>query len=103
MKEIIAHIVQPINWFEILLSLCTLVLSLCAVIISILTARSQKTHNKNSVRPLLGIVVGDYEDDLYVRIDNNGVGPAIITNIKCCATYNNTKKKKRVLFSYFQT
>ena len=97
MKEIIAHIVQPINWFEIILSLCTVVLSLCAVIISILTARSQKTHNMNSVRPLLGIVVGDYEDDLYVRIDNNGVGPAIITNIKCCATYNVTCKEGKSL------
>lgn len=83
MEEIIAHIVQPFNLFDAAIAICTIVLSVVAIVISIITFRSQKEHNKNSVRPILNIVFGDYEDDIYVRIDNNGVGPAIIKKIEC--------------------
>ena len=87
MEEIIAHIVQPVSWIDVIISACTLFISVVAVIISINTYRSQKEHNKNSVRPILNIVLGDYEDDLYVRIDNNGVGPAIVSGIHCTCSY----------------
>lgn len=83
MEEIIAHVVQPTNWIDIGTSIFSLVLSVVAIIISINTYRSQKEHNKNSVRPILNIVLGDYEDDLYVRVENNGVGPAIVSSINC--------------------
>lgn len=87
MEEIIAHIVQPVNWVDIITSVSSLILSVVAVVISIITYRSQKEHNKNSVRPILDIVLGDYEDDLYIRIVNCGVGPAIITGIECTRSY----------------
>ncbi len=87
MEEIIAHVVQPTNWIDIGTSFFSLVLSVVAIIISINTYRSQKEHNKNSVRPILNIVLGDYEDDLYVRVDNNGVGPAIVSSINCTCSY----------------
>ncbi len=54
-----------------------------AAYIAYLAFRSQRTHNKNSVKPILNIIVGDYEDDIFVRIDNNGVGPAIVQGINC--------------------
>lgn len=87
MEGIIAHIAQPINWIDVITSACSLLISVIAVIISINTYRSQKEHNKNSVRPILNIVLGDYEDDLYVRVDNNGVGPATISSIECTCSY----------------
>lgn len=87
MEEIIAHIVQPISWIDVIISVCSLLISVIAGIISINTYRSQKEHNKNSVRPILNIVLGDYEDDLYVRVDNNGVGPAIVSSIHCTCSY----------------
>ena len=87
MEEIIAHIVQPTNWIDVGTSIFSLVLSVVAIIISINTYRSQKEHNKNSVRPILNIVLGDYEDDLYVRVDNNGVGPAIVSSMNCVCSY----------------
>ena len=97
MEEIIAHVVQPINWIDIGISIFSLVTSVVAIIISINTYRSQKEHNKNSVRPILNIVLGDYEDDLYVRVDNNGVGPAIITAISCINTKTEGKKSSTSL------
>lgn len=97
MEEIIAHIVQPINWIDIIISVSSLFLSVVAVIISVITYRSQKEHNKNSVRPILNIVLGDYEDDLYVRVDNCGVGPAIISGTKCTCSYFDEVKSSNCL------
>lgn len=61
----------------------SLITSIAAVVISVITYKSQKTHNKNSVRPILNIDFGDYENKLEVQVVNNGVGPAIISDINC--------------------
>ena len=87
MEEIIAHVVQPTNWIDVGTSIFSLAISVVAIIISINTYRSQKEHNKNSVRPILNILLGDYEDVLYVRVDNNGVGPAIVSSTNCTCSY----------------
>ena len=59
------------------------VIGLCAVVVSLASLISQRKYNRNSVRPILNIVVGDYLNDIYVRIENKGVGPAVITST-CC-------------------
>lgn len=87
MREIIVHVVQPTNWVDIFISIGSIIISTVAVFISIITYKSQKKHNKNSVRPILNVILGDYEDNLYVRIDNNGVGPAIVSSINCICNY----------------
>lgn len=83
MNEIIAHVQMPTNWVDILFTAASILISIVAVFISVQTFRSQKEQNKNSVRPILNVSVGDYEDNIYVRLHNNGVGPAIITRIQC--------------------
>lgn len=83
MPEVIAHVEQSADWMQIIISVSSILTSIIAIIISITTYRSQVQHNKNSVKPILNIILGDYENDLYVRIDNNGVGPAIIKNVSC--------------------
>ena len=84
MPEVIVRVVQqPVNRIQIVISVCSLVTSIVAIIIAIITYKSQVRHNKNSVKPILNIVVGDYEDDLYVKIVNNGVGPALINKTLC--------------------
>jgi len=62
-------------------------IALMALIVSIFTAISQMQHNKNSVRPILNIADCDYEDTLYVLLENKGVGPAIISDIKFVSSY----------------
>lgn len=92
MEEVIAHIVQPISWVDVAISVCSLVISAAAVVISLTTYWSQKEHNKNSVRPILNITFGDYENDLYIRVDNNGVGPAIVAGVTCtCCQFSEPK------------
>lgn len=103
MEEVIAHVVQPISivqsisWPDIIIAFCSLLTSVVAVVISINTYQSQKEHNKNSVRPILDIVLGDYEDNLYIRVVNNGVGPAIITDISCISKKADGEKTSKSL------
>ena len=95
LKEIIIHVSQPANFLDAIFSIGTIVLSVVAIIISIITFRSQKKHNKNSVRPILNIVFGDYENDIYIRVDNYGVGPAIIKGVECTYCTENGKVAKK--------
>ena len=83
MEEIIAHVIQPINWLDVVISACSLIISVVAVVISVNTYHSQKEYNSNSVRPILDIIFGDYENNLHVSIDNHGVGPAIVNDVIC--------------------
>lgn len=43
---------------------------------------NQHIHNLTSVRPLASIEVGDFENRLYVKLVNNGVGPLIVKSIR---------------------
>ena len=42
----------------------------------------QEEHNLKSVKPIGDIVTGNYADDIYVKIVNNGIGPLIITKFR---------------------
>lgn len=66
-----------------IISVATVFISLAAVLISFITWRSQVKYNKNSVMPILNIIVGDYENDIFVKLVNNGVGPAKIDKLTC--------------------
>ena len=82
MPETVIRVIQETNYIDIILTIATVVLSSTAIVISIISWRSQVTHNKNSVKPIIDIIFGDYESKIYIKIKNNGVGPAIIT--KAC-------------------
>jgi hypothetical protein len=52
------------------------------------TARAQHEHNQLSVRPLVNITFGDYENDLFVRLVNNGTGPMVIESMTVIGAAN---------------
>jgi hypothetical protein len=54
------------------------VVSIVSIILTIVTLKEQKRHNLKSVKPIGRITAGDYENDIYVSILNNGIGPLII-------------------------
>lgn len=56
--------------------------SIISVGIATFALVSQRRHDRKSVLPILQIVFGDYETELYVTIENAGIGPAIITGVK---------------------
>ena len=65
-----------------IIALCALITSIVSIFFTYRGLRLQKIHNLKSVRPIGVIITDDYEDDIYVRIDNNGIGPMIVKEIK---------------------
>ncbi len=64
-----------------LLAGVAVVLSLISLYVSHAALRHQREHNRLSVRPLAYVMVGDYENRLFVKLRNNGTGPMITTSI----------------------
>jgi hypothetical protein len=62
-------------------AICALVVSFVSVFFTVLTLWVQRRHNILSVRPLAQIALGDYEDELFVRLRNQGVGPLLVQSI----------------------
>lgn len=67
---------------EIVIAFCALLTSVISIILTILTLRLQKQHYMKSIKPIGRITAGDYEDDIYISIINNGVGPLIVKELK---------------------
>ena len=67
-----------------LIEICTVVIALCALFLSIWQGYTTRQHNKLSVTPRLAIWVLEDEiaNKLLIRLENNGVGPAIINSIE---------------------
>lgn len=59
-----------------------LVISVISAVVAYRTLDHQRTHDKLSVRPLGSIVYGDFEGHLYVRLENDGVGPLIVRKFR---------------------
>jgi hypothetical protein len=62
-------------------AIAALFVSLLSIILTCLSLWMQRTHNRKAVLPIGHIVVGDYEDDIFVRLRNDGVGPLILENV----------------------
>lgn len=67
------------------------VIAVISLRVSRKTLEHQQEHNRLSVRPIPSIVVGDYENRLFVKIVNNGVGPLIIKKIRTPGSSNPDK------------
>jgi hypothetical protein len=64
-----------------LVALFAFLMSVLSVFFTWRSLKHQRTHNSLSVRPLPYITVGDYEDNIYVKIRNNGTGPLIVQSL----------------------
>lgn len=90
-----------VNWLELVVQLATIATAVAAIVISIITYRSQVTHNKNSVKPILNVSCGDYVGEIFVKIKNKGVGPATVLSVKCENGMTETKHCECSLIRYF--
>lgn len=57
-----------------------LVIATLSFLTAVWQARLQRLHNANSLKPIAQLAPADYENKLFVKLVNCGVGPLIITN-----------------------
>lgn len=90
-----------IDWLgilkDIVLPLGSLVTAIVSIIIAVSSLKSQKIHNQNSFKPIIQINLGDYENDIFVKIVNRGVGPGIVDEVKLL------KSKNKYLIDLFKS
>jgi hypothetical protein len=63
-------------------------LSFVSLFVSHAALKHQRKHNQLTVRPLAYVTFGDYEDQLFVKVRNNGTGPMIVKSIKIVGAPN---------------
>jgi hypothetical protein len=76
-----AFLVQNANTANALAAIGSALAAFLAVVVSTITLGHQRKHDRLTVRPLAYIMVGDYDDRVYVKVANNGTGPMIIKSI----------------------
>ncbi|WP_338875019.1 hypothetical protein WBJ53_05320 [Spirosoma sp. SC4-14] len=59
----------------------TVLISVLAVVGLFCQVYLQRTHNEKSLKPLGQIDFRDRQDQLYIRVSNNGVGPMILDRL----------------------
>ena len=64
-----------------LTAIAALFVSLLSMLLACMNLWMQRTHNRKSVLPVGHITVGDYEDEISVRLCNDGVGPLIVDKV----------------------
>ena len=70
------------EWVNAGIALAALIGAIVSILLTFASVRSQDKHNKLSLRPLPRIGVGDYLDELYVKIMNDGPGPMIVKEVR---------------------
>ena len=66
---------------DIILPLLAILVSALAVFYTWRGLKIQRDHNKKSLRPIGKFRLGDYESNMFIQIDNHGVGPLILKQI----------------------
>ncbi|GAB3277347.1 hypothetical protein GCM10027297_13500 [Parahaliea aestuarii] len=70
------------NNAQTITAISAVVISLISLFVAIRTLSAQKKHNKLSVKPIAHFSKGDYENHIFVRLKNYGMGPLIITKFE---------------------
>lgn len=64
--------------YELVIAFSAMFISLISLGVAICTLRTQRKHNQLSLRPVAYISKGDYENNIFVRLNNYGSGPMFI-------------------------
>ncbi|UUZ74462.1 hypothetical protein LP414_18590 [Polaromonas sp. P1(28)-13] len=57
-------------------------ISMVSLYVALATLKHQRDHNILSVRPIPFVALGDYENSIYIKLQNSGTGPLIIKRLQ---------------------
>jgi hypothetical protein len=81
MNDVLAYIDQHHDLVTAAMAVLAVIVSFISVILTTWTLYIQRLHDRKSVQPIGHISVGDYENDIFVKIRNDGIGPMIISRV----------------------
>lgn len=65
-----------------LTAILAIVASTISICIAMMNMRWQRIHYRKTLMPIGSIIMGDYEDNIFVRLRNDGAGPMILDDIE---------------------
>lgn len=74
-------LIENLDFFTAIYSISSVILAFVAIIISIIVYLSQNKFNRNSVKPYCNILFFAIKDELFINVQNAGVGVMIVTDI----------------------
>jgi hypothetical protein len=66
------------NNVQFIISISAIIISIISLFVTIFALYFHRKHNQLSVKPIAHFSKGDYEDQIFVKIKNYGLGPLII-------------------------
>lgn len=81
MLEVLAHIQQPTDTLHLVTTVGTTVIAVASMLFAGCGYFLQKRHNIMSVMPILNIFTEATDNRIYIALENNGIGPAIINEL----------------------
>lgn len=61
-------------------------------VVNVINMNRQRVHYRKSLRPIASISIGDYENTLFVTLQNDGPGVMIVSNIEVLKSGTDEKK-----------
>ena len=97
MKQIIELLNSNSTLTTALTAIAALFVSFLSIVLTTVSLWMQRTHNRKSILPIGYIAVGDYEDDIFVRLRNDGNGPLIVENMTVFPTGKQDEYKSSII------
>ena len=97
MKQIIELLNSNVTLATALTAIAALFVSFLSIVLTTVSLWMQRTHNRKSFLPIGYIAVGDYEDDILVRLRNDGNGPLIVESMTVFPTGNQDEHKSSII------
>jgi hypothetical protein len=67
---------------QAIIAICAVLISLFSLAVSVCALKIQRRHDRKSVQPIPQIILNDYENCISVEIENAGIGPLILNEIR---------------------
>src|ERR1700683_2438440 len=93
MQDFISFLTANHDLVAAITAVAALLVSTVSIILAIFNMTTQRTHNRKSLMPIAHVRLGDYENRIFVRLHNDGVGPMLIDRI--VVTRRGTRKPKQ--------
>lgn len=77
---------------SLIVAVCAAIISLASLAVAVRALKVQREHNYLSVRPIAHFSRGDYEDCIFIKLKNYGVGPLLIDSFIVQATQSTHKR-----------
>ena len=81
MQDIFEFLAANHDLVTAITAVAALLVSAVSIILAVFNMTTQRTHNRKSLMPIAHIRLGDYENRIFVRLHNDGVGPMLIDSI----------------------